>query len=80
MVIGELVYLEVRKEVLLTRWAEHPPSFVNSDNLKASLEAYCEQREAFYKKLATVIIDANDQTPKDIVNDIVARLNGLAGM
>lgn len=75
--LGISVFLNVEKEVLLRRILASgiPAFFAFSDNPGKSLDELLKKRVRVYKELSQLMINITDETPEDIVSNIINKLN-----
>lgn len=56
---AKIIYLSVKPEILLSRWQQKLPSFINPDNLEQEFENYFQQRDVLYQTLANKVIEVD---------------------
>ena len=74
--LGQIIYLEVEKAVLLKRiLAQGTPAFFPyPDDPEKSLDELLTERLPLYKKLAGVTIDISEGTSEELIHSIMAEL------
>jgi len=65
-----MLYLQASQETLLARWRQHPPSFINPNNIIEELQAYYLKRAKCYEQIATNIVTVDNRTIEDIVDEV----------
>ncbi len=74
--LGIIIYLNVDRSILLQRIRAKgiPPFFPYQDNPKKSLDELLATRMPIYERLANINIPINQEFPKEIVADIVMKI------
>ncbi len=72
--LGEVIFLDVDKMVLLPRILKHgiPAFFPYKDNPEKSLGELIEKRKPIYEKIADKIITFDNESPKELVEKIIS--------
>lgn len=75
--MGTVVFLKVSKEIVISRIGknEERPLLAGEDPEK-KIEALLKERNPIYEQLADVIIDTNNKSIKEIVDEVIETLRG----
>ncbi|CAL4324322.1 Shikimate kinase 1 [Buchnera aphidicola (Chaitophorus sp. 3695)] len=74
---GIVIYLNItiEKQLIRTRKNNKRPLLQTSDSVRSTLENLEKERNHFYKSISDIIINADDYSPRKIVQNIIQSLD-----
>jgi shikimate kinase len=73
--IGKIIYLRASKVLLKQRMATRTPGFIDAADVDTSFEKVYQARYPIYQNISDMIIDVDDKSVQEIVDEIILKNN-----